>query len=300
MNIVVTGGAGFIGTNLIMALRLQGHNNIISIDNYSSGKKANHQEGVRYINGHTADIFSICDSINVDGVFHLGEHSKIVPSFTEIREVWKSNVEGTFNVIEFCKSRKCKLVYAGSSTKFAKEGEGHSPYSFTKAKNCDLIKYYSDWYGLKYAICYFYNAFGQYQDTCDNGYETVISIFEKQWKDKRALTICGDGSQRRSFTYVNDIVNGLFKAWEYEDDDEFQLSNPKQFSILEIAKMFSDNIQFIKPRPGDRTDSVSDCSKSKLLLDWNTTVDVDEWIKQRKIIENSLAWLRKGPENENE
>lgn len=287
MNVLVTGGCGFIGTNLIIDLKKEGHQ-ITSIDNYCSGKKTNHQEGVTYLTGHTEDISSICENKPIDVVFHLGEHSKIAPSFTEIREVWKSNSEGTFNVLEFCKKRNIKLIYAGSSTKFAKEGEGHSPYSFTKAKNCDLIRYYSSWYGLKYSICYFYNVFGPYQDTCDTGYETVISIFEKQYKRGLPLTICGNGLQSRSFTYVKDIVNGLLKAWKFQGNEEFQLNNKKQFTILEIAKMFSNNIVFVPARPGDRMESYSDCIKSMILLEWNTTKDVDEWIKERKKLHQNI------------
>lgn len=281
MKVLVTGGAGFIGTNLIIALKKAGHQ-VTSIDNYCSGNKKNHQEGVDYKIGHTKDISSICENQPFDVVFHLGEHSKIVPSFKEIREVWQSNSEGTFNVLEFCKNREIKLVYAGSSTRFAKEGEGHSPYSFTKAKNCELIRCYSMWYGLQYSICYFYNVFGPYQDTCDNGYETVVSIFEKQYKANLPLTICGNGRQTRAFTYVNDIVSGLIKAWEFQGNEEFQLNNKKQFNILQIAKMFSDKIEFIPARPGDRMESSSDCVKSMVLLDWKTTKDVDEWISEIK------------------
>jgi UDP-glucose 4-epimerase len=285
MNVLVTGGAGFIGTNLVIALKKAKHR-VISIDDYSSGKKVNHQKGVEYLTGHTSDIFSICDGRKIDAVFHLGEHSKIVPSFIETREVWRSNSEGTFNVIEFCKKRRIKLIYAGSSTRFAKEGEGHSPYSFTKAKNCDLIQYYGNWYGLKYTICYFYNVFGPYQDTCDNGYETVVSIFEKQYRAGQALTVCGTGAQRRTFTYIEDIVGGLIKAWRFAPNEEFQLNGVKQFSVLEIAKMFSDNIKFIPARPGDRIESISDSTKAKKLLGWRATYHIDQWIRDRKKQQN--------------
>jgi len=280
--VLVTGGAGFIGTNLIIELKKEGHS-ITSIDNYCSGNKKNHQPEVEYLVGHTKDISSICENRSINVVFHLGEHSKIVPSFKEIREVWQSNSEGTFNVLEFCKKREIKLIYAGSSTRFAKEGEGHSPYSFTKSKNCDLIKCYGIWYGLKYSICYFYNVFGPYQDTCNNGYETVISIFEKQYRNNQPLTVCGNGLQSRCFTYVNDIVNGLIKSWKFQGNEEFQLNNKKQFTILEIAKMFSDKIQFVPARLGDRMENNSDCTKSILLLKWKTTKDVDKWIKERKL-----------------
>jgi len=281
MKVLVTGGAGFIGTNLIIALKKEGHE-VTSIDNYCSGNKKNHQSDVEYLIGHTKDISFICETKLFDVVFHFGEHSKIVPSFKEIREVWQSNSEGTFNVLEFCKKREIKLIYAGSSTRFAKEGDGHSPYSFTKAKNCDLIRCYGEWYGLKYAICYFYNVFGPYQDTCNNGYETVISIFEKQYIKNQPLTVCGTGLQTRCFTYVEDIVDGLLKAWKFQSNEEFQFNNAKQFSILEIAKMFSSNIIFIPSRPGDRAESRSDCTKSTLLLEWKTTKDVNDWIEEKK------------------
>jgi UDP-glucose 4-epimerase len=281
MNVLVTGGAGFIGTNLISRLKKDGHN-VVSIDNYCSGKKANHQADVEYIAGHTKDISAICENKPLDVVFHLGEHSRIVPSFTEIREVWKSNSEGTFNVLEFCRKREIKLVYAGSSTRFAKEGVNHSPYSFTKARNCDLIECYSQWYGLRYAICYFYNVFGSYQNSRDDEYDTVISVFERQYANDEPLTVCGNGLQSRCFTYVGDIVDGLIRAWKFQGNEEFQLNNKKQFTILEIAKMFSDKITFLPTRPGDRSAGGSDCLKAYVYLGWSTTKDVDEWIRERK------------------
>jgi len=277
--ILVTGGAGFVGTHLVSKLISLGHE-VIVVDNYSSGKESNHIKSAVYINNHTSNIDF---NTKYDVVFHLGEYSRIATSFDDIAEVWKSNSEGSFNILELCRKYGTKIVYAGSSTRFAEEGVSHSPYAFTKAKTAELIKNYSDWYGLNYAICYFYNVFGPgYDSSPIPGYESVISVFEKQFKNGEPLTICGDGFQRRSFTYVDDIVNGLIKAWEYDKNIEVQLNNPKEFSILEIAKMFTDNIIHIPARLGDRSTSITTNNNAREKLGWNSTMGIAEWIKNIK------------------
>ena len=276
--ILVTGGAGFIGSNLIKRL-LKDNHIITSVDNYSAGKKENEYPGVKYLNLNTSEI----PFEKYDVVFHLGEYSRIATSFEDIESVWESNSVGTFKVLEMCKKYNTKIVYAGSSTRFASEGISHSPYSFFKAQSAALVKNYHDWYGLPYSICYFYNVFGPgYDSSPKPGYESVVSVFEKQWKKGLPLTICGDGSQTRSFTYVDDIVEGLIMAWKSEECLELQLSNPKQFSILEIAKMFSDNIKHIDPRPGDRRASAVNDNTARDKLNWKTTMCVSEWIKNIK------------------
>lgn len=282
--ILVTGGAGFVGTNLIKRLVSEGHD-VLSVDNYSSGKISNHIDGVTYYEMETKDLLSEKDLMdnNFDVVFHLGEYSRIATSFDDINDVWLSNSLGTFNVLEFCRLKGIKVVYAGSSTKFAEEGVAHSPYSFTKAKSAELVKNYNKWYDLEYAICYFYNVFGDgYDSSPVEGYESVISVFEKQYKKGKPLTICGSGHQRRAFTFVNDIVDGLIKAWKYESAGEFQLNNPKEYSILEIANMFTDNVKFIEARKGDRSTSVTTNNNARELLNWETTMDVTEWIENIK------------------
>lgn len=283
-SVLVTGGAGFIGSNLIKRLKSEGHS-VTSIDNYSAGKVENHINGVNYINMHTKDFNKNHQLFyaKFDVVFHLGEYSRIVSSFDDTNEMWYSNSLGTFNIVEYCKKNNVKIVYAGSSTKFADEGVNHSPYSFTKAKSSDLIKNYGEWFGLNYSICYFYNVFGEgYDSSPVDGYESVISVFEKQYKKNQPLTICGDGKQTRSFTYVGDIVDGLIKAWQYEENEEFQLNNENKYTIIEIAKMFSDNINFIPPRIGDRSTSTVTDNNSRELLNWDTTMNIDEWIKKLK------------------
>jgi len=281
-NILVTGGAGFVGSVVVKELNKLGYN-VFVLDNYSAGKKSNHVSGATYIEGHTMDIEMYFKDIHIDAVFHLGEYSRIVPSFDDIEIVWKSNATGSFNVINFCQKRNIKIIYAGSSTRFAEEGVAHSPYVYTKSMIADLIKSYSNWYGLKYSICYFYNVFGYGHDSSPvPGYETVVSVFEKQYKAGQPLTVCGSGYQRRAFTHVNDIVNGLIKAWKYNENNEFQLNNEKEYTILEIANMFTDNIIHIEERPGDRSASVTTNNKARELLHWETTVDIIEWIEFMK------------------
>jgi UDP-glucose 4-epimerase len=282
MNILVTGGAGFVGSNLVKRLKQEGHS-IVVIDNYSAGKHENEISGVVYINDHTKNINAIELPIKPDVVFHLGEYSRIHPSFDEYERVWQYNTVGTFEVLNFCKQHNIKIIYSASSTRFAKEGTNHSPYALTKSMSVDLVKSFAKWYDLKYAICYFYNVFGPGHDSSPvPGYESVISIFETQYKNNQPLTVVGDGEQQRMFTYVGDVVDGLIKSWKYETNDEFDLVNPiKSYKIIEIAKMFSDNINFIESRKGDRTTSdpqvYSDtCDKLK----WEPSVSIEQWIKE--------------------
>jgi UDP-glucose 4-epimerase len=281
--ILVTGGAGFVGSNLIKRLKLAGHD-IISIDNYSSGKIENHIDGVSYYNLDTKNFKLIEYNLGkIDAVYHLGEYSRIHPSFEEYEKVWNYNTAGTFEIVNFCLKNNIKLVYAGSSTRFATEGINHSPYSFTKSMNTELIKNFGNWFGLKYSICYFYNVFGPgYNSSPIKGYESVISVFEKQYKNNEPLTVVGDGNQQRMFTYVDDIVDGLIKSFYYDENEEFQLANPKLYSILDVAKMFSNNIIFIEKRKGDRNSSVVLHDNARKLLNWSSTIDVNEWINTLK------------------
>lgn len=281
--ILVTGGAGFIGSNLIERLTLDQHE-VVSIDNYSSGKEENHIKNVKYIKGHTKDIFELLKDEKYDIVFHLGEYSRIATSFEDIKKVWESNSLGTFSVLEYCRQNNIKkIVYGASSTRFASEGVGHSPYSFTKSKSVDLIKNYANWYDLKYSICYFYNAFGpKYDSTPVPGHESVVSVFEKQYRSGKPLTVCGNGEQKRAFTYVGDIVDGLIKSWTYNKNEEFELNNQAVYSILEIAKMFETDIVFVPSRPGDRQDVTIESNKARDILGWTTTKQIADWIKEIK------------------
>lgn len=280
LNILVTGGAGFVGTNLVIKLSELGHD-VVVIDNLSYGKRENYIDNVTYIEGHTKDIFNY-KLPKLDLIFHLGEYSKIAPSYSEIDDVFDLNIKGSFKVLSYATQNNIPVIYAASSTRLAVEGDNHSPYSFFKSIIVQLIKNYSEWYGLKYSICYFYNVYGPYQDTCNNGWETVVSIFEKQYKSGKPLTITGSGNQRRDFTYVGDIVNGLILASEALCNDEYQLGSGVDYSILEVAKMFSDNIKFIEPRPGDRQFSRADVDTTFKKLKWKPEMNLISWIQQVK------------------
>ena len=289
-NFLVTGGAGFIGTNLCELLLSKGHN-VISIDNYSSGNKNNHLEGVTYIDDSTKNIFQVVKDNNIsdiDCIFHLGEYSRISTSFDNYQEVFDSNIVGTSKIIDFCVDKKIKLVYAASSTKFADEGVDHSPYSYTKSQNIHLIKACSKWFGLNYSICYFYNNYGPRQDTCSNGYETVISIFEKQKLKGEKLTIVKPGTQERNYTHVSDTINGIYKSYFYEENEEFQLSSDKSYSLFDLAELFKQEYVLIKPRKGDRMKGASPSlkiaiSETKKKLNWKTNHSLKDWIEKFSI-----------------
>lgn len=276
MDILVTGGLGFVGTNLVLRLSKSNYK-ITVIDDLSSGKVKNKIENVNYIIDHTKNIDIYFPKFDL--IFHLGEYSKISSSFNEIYKVFEQNILGSFSLLEYCRHNDVPIVYAASSTRLSDEGENHSPYSFFKSTIVNLIKNYGKWYGLKYSICYFYNVYGPYQDTCDNGLETVISIFEKQFKNNQPLTICGDGSQRRDFTYVEDIVEGLILSSQKLQNDEYQLGSGKDYSILEVAKMFKSKIEFIPSRLGDRKVGLANCEETRQKLGWAPKMELKTWIK---------------------
>lgn len=299
-NVLVTGGRGFVGHHLVDNLVQAGHK-VYVVDNCSSGQGYTNP-GAVYWDIHTVKLspntlyshpnplrsrkFS-CLSLNekIDYVYHLGEYSRIVPSFDAISTVWESNSMGTLKVLEFAKAHQAKIIYAGSSTRFASEGVLHSPYTLSKSYSADLVRGYGQWYGVPYTICYFYNVFGPgYNSSPVAGYQSVVSIFEEQWKAGQTLTICGDGRQRRAFTYVEDVVRGLQAAATLEGSHEFQLTSEKQISILELARLFVDDarIEFHPARPGDRAQSHGSSSMAKELLGWEPTVTIQQWVEQIK------------------
>jgi len=277
--ILVTGGAGFIGTNLCKRLVELGKD-VICLDDYSSGKKENHQDGVTYIDADCKFITQLPEVPEV--VYHLGEYSKVAPSFKDTKKIIETNIHSTATVIEYCKDNDVKLVYAGSSTKYALDGANESPYAFSKAKNTELIKNYGKWFGLRYAICYFYNNYGPYHDTCSDGWETVISIFEKQKKLGKVLTIVKPGTQRRNFTYVGDTVNGIIAAASRNENDEYQLSSEESYNMFELAELFKNNYELIPERPGDRFESLIDFRETYEKLLWKPEVKLKNYIEKNE------------------
>lgn len=277
--LVVSGGAGHVGSHVVEMLVARPGTRVISVDNYSTGRVENHVPGAEYRVGDTRDIAKIVPE-KVDRFFHLGEYARIDISRSEPRKVYESNILGTFSVAEFCWQRNIPLVYAGSSTKFADNGDGRSknPYAFTKATNVDLINNARDWYGLRSVICYFNNAFGP-RETGTGPYATLIAKFQQAYLHGEPLTIVGTGEQKRNFTHVRDLALGMIMAGEQGGGDGYVLGHPKAYSVLEIAKAFGGSIKYIEGNPG-RAESGTSPTRARDELGWKPTVDVMDFIKE--------------------
>ena len=279
--ILVTGGAGLIGSHLIpLALKKY---RVVSLDNYFIGRRENHVEGAEYIEGHTKDIEKLLGGEVPVIIFHLGEYSRVEQSFDDLEFVWQSNVLGTFRVFEYWRKRRCRLVYAGSSTKFSDGGLGRdqSPYAWMKASNTELVRNYGNWFDLPYATTYFYNAYGE-QELSEGPYASIIGIFKTQFKTGKPLTVRSPGTQRRNFTFAGDIARGLLSVGEKGSGDDYGLGSPESYSILELAKMFTDSIKMLPERKGNRMDSIVDTSKVEKEFGWKPEQTVREYIESIK------------------
>ena len=278
--VLVTGGAGFIGTHLIRNLLSSNQNmHVVSLDCYSSGSEKNHidHERVLYLKGNTADKMEF--PLNFSHVYHLGEYSRITGSFKDIIQVQKSNQTGTFNVLEYCVKTNAKLVYAASSSKFGNDGadENLSPYAWMKAKNCELIRNYHQWFGLKYAITYFFSVYGPgHVSTGD--YATVIAIFEQQYLKGGPITVVKPGTQKRDFTHVDDIVKGLQLVAEQGEGDGYLLGSNTPYSILEVASMFNMPINYLPERQGERFHAQEYESRARTELGWRPAQNLPTYI----------------------
>jgi UDP-glucose 4-epimerase len=279
--ILVTGGAGFIGSHLCERLSKRGHK-VISLDNYFTGTEANHVSGVDYRRGHTKDIEAYVSEVP-DVVYHLGEYSRVEQSFEDIKIVWESNKQGTFAVLEFCRQYGCKLVYAGSSTKFGDGGMGRdqSPYAWTKASNTELVRNYGQWFGLDYAITYFYNVYGPREIT-EGKYATLIGLFQDKLRKRQSLTVVAPGTQVRNFTHVDDIVDGLLLVGERGYGDDFGLGAEEGYSIIDIAKMFGGEIVMLPERKGNRMSATVESERAKAELGWSPKQKIVDYIKDFK------------------
>lgn len=279
--ILVTGGAGFVGTHLCKRLVAEGHT-VISLDNYFTGSRENHIEGVTYREGHTKDIRTLMPEAP-DIVYHLGEYSRTEQSLEEPALVWDLNADGTFAVLEFVREKGSKLVYAGSSTKFADGGMGRdqSPYAWTKAANTELVRNYGDWYGINFAITYFYNVYGPGERA--GTYGTLIEIFRQKMLAGEPLPVRSPGTQERLFTHVDDIVDGLVLVGEKGAGDEFGLGSEESFSVLEVARMFGGEIEMLPERKGNRMSAKLDATKSHA-LGWKATRTLADYIAATKTV----------------
>lgn len=276
MNILVTGGAGFVGTNLIKRLKQDNHN-VVSIDNYKTGFKENHQDNVMYIEGDIRNIKDFESYGRFDVVYHLAAIARIQPSFKEPVDYFETNVNGTLNIVDYCRKFNIPMVYAGSSSHHS--GKFKNPYTFSKDIGEEIIKLYQETFNLKSSIARFYNVYGPHH-LKDGGYCTLIGRWERLIENNQLLTIYGDGTKKRDFTHVDDIVEALIKIY---DKDKwgfvFELGRGKNYSINEIADMFNHDKIYLENKLGEADITLCDYSLAKEHLGWEPKLNIEDYIK---------------------
>lgn len=282
-NVLIIGGRGFVGHALTKRLAVDDSLNITVLDNGLSDSDRDEVPGVTYLFGSSYDVGTL-GGLSCDTVFHLGEYSRVERSFEDRELVLKNNIDGTRCVIEYCVSQKAKLIYAGSSTKFADGGAGEnmSPYAWSKYVNVQTIKNYGEWCGLSYAICYFYNVYGP--DEISRGpYSTVVGIFRDHMKRGKALPVVRPGSQRRNFTHIDDTVDGMILVARNGYGDDYGIGSDDSYSIEDLANLFDGEICWLPPRKGNRSGGEVKNTKVKE-LGWttrNSLVDYVETLKRK-------------------
>jgi len=279
MNILVTGGAGFVGTNLIKRLLKEGHN-IVSLDNYSTGKAENEQEGCRYYDVDIRDVLDFDYFMEKpDVVYHLAALARIQPSFINPANTLEVGILGTMNILEWVREKDCKVIFAGSSS--VHSGKMKNPYTFSKVVADDLCLLYKKHFNIDTKICRFYNVYGPHQLT-EGKYCTVVGIFENQYKNNEPLTITGDGFQRRDFTHIDDIVEGLILTSQSDNFelDIVELGRGNNYSINELAAMFDKETEYIEARPGEARETLCDISVAKRDIGYEPKVNIEDYVKE--------------------
>ena len=290
--LIVTGGAGFVGSNLIKSLLKNTNKRIISIDNYSSGNKKNHikNKRVKYVKGDTVDILKILKNMKqrIHSIFHFGEFSRIYQSFKKFDECFKSNSIGSNAVFKFCLEHKIKLVYSATSASLGNKGNDKnlSPYAFTKSKNLELLENLRRWFNFKFEVIYFYNVYGPGQIKVGD-MATVVGIFEDQYKKNKPLTIVKPGTQTRRFTHIDDTINVCMEAWEKNKCLHYSISHKKSYSIKDLAKMFKTKITYLKLRPGERyASALTKISNNSKIINKYGKIDLKDYVTSFIKVEN--------------
>ena len=286
--IIVTGGAGFVGSNMINYLVRNTKFHIISIDNYSSGNKKNHliHKRIKYIKSHTKNISKKLNIYKnkIHSLFHFGEFSRIYQSFLKMDECINSNTVGSHEVFNFCLKNKIKLLYSATSASIGNKGKDSnlSPYAFSKAKNLEMLENLKHWYKFKFEIIYFYNVYGPMQ-IGTGSMATVVGIFEDQYKKNKFLTVVRPGNQTRRFTHINDTIEACYFAWKKEMCRHYSISNKKSYSIMQVAKLFSSKIKFLQARKGERyTSALTSMNLSNKVHKIFGKIKLNEYVKEWK------------------
>ena len=282
--LLVTGGAGFVGSNLISKLLHETKYEIISLDNYSSGFKKNHinNKRVKYINGNTQNIRSLLGKYNknIDTLFHFGEFSRIYQSFKKFDECFKSNSIGSNAVFKFCLDNNIKLIYSATSASLGNKGNDKnlSPYAFTKSKNLEFLENLRKWFKFKFEVIYFYNVYGPGQIKVGD-MATVVGIFEDQYRRNKPLSVVKPGTQTRRFTYIDDTVKTCIEAWKKNKCLHYSISHNKSYSIKELAKMFKTKITYLKPRLGERyASALTKISNNQKIINKYGKIDLKDYV----------------------
>ena len=283
--IVVTGGAGFVGSNLIKFLVEKTNYKIISIDDYSSGNKKNHVKNkkVLYKKSHTKDISVILNrhKKKINSIFHFGEFARIYQSFLKMNDCIQSNTIGTNAVFDFCLKNKIKLIYSATSASLGNRGRDKnlSPYAFTKSKNLEFLENLKKWFNFKYEVIFFYNVYGPRQ-ICKGKMATVIGIFEQKYLDKKALPVVKPGTQSRRFTHIDDTIKICFLAWKKNACKFYSITNKKSYSIREVARLFNYKIEYLPSRKGERyASALAYLSLSNKISRYFGKIDLKDYIQ---------------------